>query len=87
VAEAGYPSAESKFWVGLSAPAKTPADVVNKLHDATEKALQLPAVKDHLAKIGVDPELMSLAQFTKFFKDDYNDTLQLAENANIKPVD
>jgi tripartite-type tricarboxylate transporter receptor subunit TctC len=87
VAEAGYPSAESKFWVGLSAPAKTPSDVVNKLHDATEKALQLPAVKDHLAKVGVDPELMTLAQFTKFFKDDYNDTLQLAENANIKPVD
>ena len=87
VAEVGYPAAESSFWVGLSAPAKTPADIVNKLHDATEKALQVPAVKDHLAKIGVDPELMSLAQFTKFFKHDYDETLQLAKNANIKPVD
>ncbi|MGC1777563.1 MAG: tripartite tricarboxylate transporter substrate binding protein [Xanthobacteraceae bacterium] len=87
VAEAGYPAAESNFWVGLSAPAKTPADVVDKLHDATEKALQVPAVKEHLAKIGVDPELMSVAQFTKFFKDDYDTTIQLAKAADIQPVD
>jgi tripartite-type tricarboxylate transporter receptor subunit TctC len=87
VAEAGYPAAESNFWVGLSAPAKTPTDIVNKLHDATEKALQVPAVKEHLAKIGVDPELMSLAQFTNFFKHDYDATIQLAEDAHIQPVD
>ncbi len=87
VAEAGYPAAESNFWVGLSAPAKTPADIVDKLHDATEKALQVPAVKEHLAKIGVDPELMTVAQFTKFFKDDYDTTIKLAKDANIQPVD
>ena len=87
VADAGYPAAESNFWVGLSAPAKTPADIVNKLHDATEKALQVPAVKEHLAKIGVDPELMTLAQFDKFFKDDYDATIQLAKDADIQAVD
>ncbi|HTZ03286.1 MAG TPA: tripartite tricarboxylate transporter substrate binding protein [Xanthobacteraceae bacterium] len=87
VAEAGYPAAESNFWVGLSAPAKTPADIVNKLHDATEKALQVPAVKEHLAKIGVEPDLMSLAQFDKFFRDDYAATIKLAKDANIEPVD
>lgn len=87
VVEAGYPAAESNFWVGLSAPAKTPADIVNKLHDATEKALQVPAVKEHLTKIGVEPELMSVAQFDKFFKDDYDATLALAKAAHIQPVD
>jgi tripartite-type tricarboxylate transporter receptor subunit TctC len=87
VAEAGYPSAESDFWVGLSAPAKTPMSVVNKIHDATEKALQDPAVKQHLAKIGVEPELMSVEQFGKFFKNDYDATLQLAKDAGIKPTD
>jgi tripartite-type tricarboxylate transporter receptor subunit TctC len=87
VAEAGYPGAESDFWVGLSAPAKTPADIVNKLHDATEKALQDPAVKDHLAKVGIEPELMSVNEFGKFFKQDYEATLQLAKDAGIKPTD
>lgn len=87
VAEAGYPGAESDFWVGLSAPAKTPMSIVNKIHDATEQALQVPAVKEHLAKIGVEPELMSVEQFGKFFKDDYGATLQLAKDAGIKPTD
>ena len=87
VAEAGYPGAKSDFWVGLSAPAKTPMGVVKKIHDATEQALQVPAVKEHLAKIGVEPELMSVEQFGKFFKDDYDATLQLAKDAGIKPTD
>jgi tripartite-type tricarboxylate transporter receptor subunit TctC len=87
VAEAGYPSAESNFWVGLSAPAKTPNHIVNKLHDATEEALQTPAVKDKLTKLGVDPEIMSVAQFKKFFKDDLQATVQLAQHASIHPVD
>jgi len=87
IAEAGYPGAESDFWVGLSAPAKTPMSIVNKMHDATEKALQDPAVKDHLAKLGVEPKLMSVAQFGKFFKRDYDDTMEVAKEAGIKPAD
>jgi tripartite-type tricarboxylate transporter receptor subunit TctC len=87
VAEAGYPGAESNFWVGLSAPAKTPKDIVAKIHDATEKALQVPSVKQHLATLGVEPQLMSVAEFTKFFNDDYAATLQLAKDAQIEPAD
>jgi tripartite-type tricarboxylate transporter receptor subunit TctC len=87
IAEAGYPGAQSFFWVGLSAPAKTPMNVVNTLHDATEKALQMPAVKDHLAKLGVEPQLMSVDQFGAFFKKDYDATLQLAKDAHIQPSD
>ncbi len=87
VAEAGYPDAESSFWVGLSAPAKTPADIVNKIHDATEKALQDPVVKRRLATLGVEPELMSVEEFDKFFEQDYAATLQLAKDAHIQPSD
>jgi tripartite-type tricarboxylate transporter receptor subunit TctC len=87
VAEAGYPGAESTFWVGLSAPAKTPPDIVNKLHDATEKALQDAGTKEKLAKLGVEPQLMTVAEFTKFFNDDLNATVQLAKDAGIKPTD
>ncbi|MGA7789449.1 MAG: tripartite tricarboxylate transporter substrate-binding protein [Xanthobacteraceae bacterium] len=86
-AEAGYPDAESNFWVGLSAPAKTPSAIVDKIHDATEKALQVEAVKDKLAKLGVVPELMSVAQFDKFFKDDLDATVKLAKDADIQAVD
>lgn len=87
VTEAGYPEAESSFWVGLSAPAKTPVDIVNKLHDVTEKALQMPDLKEKLAKLGVEPELMSIEQFRRFFRDDLARTVQLAKDAHIEPTD
>ena len=87
VVEAGYPGATFRFWNGLSAPAKTPAAVVKKLHDVTEQALKSPAVQEKLAKLGVEPSQISSAEFGKFFKEDMEATVQLAKDANIKPVD
>jgi tripartite-type tricarboxylate transporter receptor subunit TctC len=87
IVEAGYPDAVFRFWNGLSAPANTPRDIVNKLHDVTVKALDDPALKDKLAKLGVEPSRISVEDFGKFFKDDLAATVQLAKDANIKPVD
>lgn len=87
IAEAGYPNAEFNFWVGLSVPAKTPRAIIDKLHAATEKALQDPAMHEKLAKLGVEPKLMSVDEFNKFFKDDLASTVQLAKDAHIQPVD
>jgi tripartite-type tricarboxylate transporter receptor subunit TctC len=87
ISEAGYPNAEFNFWVGLSVPAKTPRPVIDKLQAATEKALQDPAMKDKLAKLGVEPRLMSVDGFSKFVQGDLVATVQLAKEANIQPVD
>jgi len=87
IAEAGYPAAEFNFWVGLSMPAKTPRSIIDKLHDATEKALQNPATTEKLAKLGIEPRLMSVDDFSKFVKDDLAGTIQLAKDAHIEPVD
>ena len=87
IAEAGYPAAEFSFWVGLSAPAQTPRAVIDKLHAATETALQDPALQEKLAKLGVEPKLMSVDAFAKFVKDDLVATMQLAKDAHIEPVD
>jgi tripartite-type tricarboxylate transporter receptor subunit TctC len=87
VAEAGYPAAEFNFWVGLSAPANTPRAIVDKLHDATEKALLDPSIAAKLAKLGIEPEQMSVDQFGKFVKDDLAATVKLAKAAGIEPTD
>jgi tripartite-type tricarboxylate transporter receptor subunit TctC len=87
IAEAGYPAAEFNFWVGLSVPANTPRAVIDKLHDATEKALREPAMVDKLAKLGVEPRLMSVDEFSKFVQDDLAATVQLAKAADIQPTD
>src|SRR5665213_197330 len=87
VVEAGYPGAVFRFWNGISAPAKTPPDVVKKLHDVTEQALKMPAVQEKLAKLGVEPAQISSEEFGKFFKEDFDATVELAKKANIKAVD
>jgi tripartite-type tricarboxylate transporter receptor subunit TctC len=87
IVEAGYPDAVFRFWNGISAPVKTPASIVNKLHDVTEEALKLPAVQEKLAKLGVEPAQISTDEFMKFVKDDIGATVQLAKQADIKPLD
>jgi tripartite-type tricarboxylate transporter receptor subunit TctC len=57
-------------WYGLSVPRKTPADVVNKLNEATNAALADSTVKARLATLGVDPMPMTPADFAKFIKDE-----------------
>ena len=76
VVEAGYPGAVFRFWNGISAPAKTPPDVVKKFHDVTEQALKMPAVQEKLAKLGVEPAQISSEEFAKFFKDDFDATVR-----------
>jgi len=87
IVEAGYPAAVFRFWNGVSAPAKTPPDVVNKLHDITLQALKLPALQEKLAKLGVQPKPMSVEAFAKFVADDMAATAELAKEAHIEPVD
>jgi tripartite-type tricarboxylate transporter receptor subunit TctC len=86
VAEAGFPDAEYLFWGGLSAPAKTPRNIVNTLHDETQKALNTPAIAERLAKLGVQPQPMSVEQFEKFCRDDLAATVKLARQAHIVPT-
>jgi len=87
IVEAGYPDAVFRFWNGISAPAKTPRDIVNKLHDVTNEALKDPALLEKLAKFGVEPAQMSVEEFGKFFRDDLAATVELAKKADLKPID
>ncbi len=87
IAEAGYPNAEYLFWGGLAAPAKTPPAIVNKLNDEVGKALATPAVKEKLAKLGVQEMPMTPEQYGKYFADDVAAMIKLAKDAHIEPTD
>jgi tripartite-type tricarboxylate transporter receptor subunit TctC len=83
-AEIGLKDAAYHFWTGLFVPVKTPRDIVAKLHDETQKAVQLPAIQERLAKLGVDPLIMTPAEFELYFKEDVAATVKLAEAAGIQ---
>src|SRR6202045_3585203 len=53
--EAGLQNADSAIWFGVFTPARTPRDIVEKLHAAGIKVLNDPAVQQSLTKLGVEP--------------------------------
>jgi tripartite-type tricarboxylate transporter receptor subunit TctC len=82
--EAGLPpDSVYPFYTGVYLPAKTPPEIVAKLHGEIAKALQTDAVKARLATVGVDPMPMTQAEFAKFQKDDIDANVALVKAANI----
>lgn len=68
IAEAGYPGFEAVGWIGIAAPAKTPAPVLDKLNAEMVKILNEPDVKERLATLAFTPVGDSRAQFAAFIK-------------------
>jgi len=81
--ESGYPNSDYRFWIGVFARAKTPPAIVNKLNAEIQKALQAPAVRDKLAKLGVQPMAMNAGEFDKFVKEELKINAEIAKAAGI----
>jgi tripartite-type tricarboxylate transporter receptor subunit TctC len=87
LAETGYAIDTFLTWCGLSAPANTPPEIVNKLNKAIGNAMDLPAIQDRLQRMGFKPTAMEPDQYGQFFADDIATTIKLGKDANIKPKD
>ena len=82
--EAGIPNSDYNFWVGMMVPAKTPRDIVDKLYQNTEKALQSADMKERMAKIGAEPLLMTPKEFDAHIKKEIAINAALVKAAGIK---
>jgi tripartite-type tricarboxylate transporter receptor subunit TctC len=78
VAEAGVPGYETSSWIGLLAPAGTPAPVTARLWDAVQAAMQEPAVREVLLRDGSDIVAGTPEQFRQVIADDYAKYARLA---------
>ena len=81
--EAGFANSDFNFWVGMFVPANTPPAVVKRLHDETLKAMQVPALQEKLAKLGVEPMTMTPEQFTAYVKSEIAANAALVKAAGI----
>ncbi|MFN4361790.1 MAG: tripartite tricarboxylate transporter substrate binding protein [Hylemonella sp.] len=84
-AEAGVPGSEFNFWIGMMAPAKTPRDIVNRLHDEVLKALASPEVKERFAKVGADAWTLKPEQFDAYIKNEIASNAVLVKAAGLQP--
>ena len=68
VRELGFPQLESLAWIGLLAPAKTPAEIVERLAAETRNALAVPEARTALSRAGFDVVGSTPAEFQKWQK-------------------
>lgn len=87
MAEAGFPALDSGAWIGLLAPAGTPAAVVDKLNKEVVKAVRHPEVSKLLLEQTVESVGSSPAEFDKFLRDEYNKWRKVVSDAklDVKP--
>jgi len=83
VTEAGLPY-EASNWIGLVAPAGTPAAVVERLHKEIAGIQNSPKVQQQLAAEGADIARMSVAEFGAFQASELAKWGKVVKEAGIK---
>ncbi len=66
LAEAGASGFDFPVWYGIWAPARTPADVVDKLSSSIASVLAEPSLRDRLAEHDAEPMAMARTDFDRF---------------------
>lgn len=84
VAEAGVPGYDSGAWFGLVAPAKTPANIVNKLSAETARILKLPDVNARLSELGAEPVGGTPQQFAAHIRSEIAKWAKVIKDANVE---
>jgi tripartite-type tricarboxylate transporter receptor subunit TctC len=81
--EAGMKGLVIEQWLGVFAPAGTPAGIVARANAEINKALADRAVRDNFQKAALEPVGGSVEQFTGFFRDDFDKFARLVKELNI----
>ena len=84
VAESGYPGFEATIWMGLFAPARTPATIIRKLHLETTKVLAFPDLRVKFADYGVEGIGSSPDEFAAVIKAGIPKWAKVIKDAGIK---
>jgi tripartite-type tricarboxylate transporter receptor subunit TctC len=84
VAEAGYSGVEAEFYVGVVAPAKTPATKISKLIRWFTTALQAPQIKAKFAVLGFFSGGQCGADFAAILHKDHEKYGQIVREAHLQ---
>jgi tripartite-type tricarboxylate transporter receptor subunit TctC len=68
IAESGLPGYDVRLWIGLTAPAGTPREIIKRIEAANNQALNSPDVQKALAAQGFAPFIGSAEQFDAFYR-------------------
>jgi tripartite-type tricarboxylate transporter receptor subunit TctC len=83
--ESGLPGFVVSAGFGLLAPAKTPREIIKKLHAEAVKALAVPEVRERLANEGAEPVGSTPEEYDAFIRSEIEKWMQVVTKAGIKP--
>jgi tripartite-type tricarboxylate transporter receptor subunit TctC len=83
--ESGLKGFEAVAWNGLTAPAKTPRDVILKINADVIKIVNSPELKERLKADGSDPVGNSPEQYAAFLRNEIAKWAKVIKFANVKP--
>ena len=81
--ESGVAGYESGSWNGVSVPAGTPAEIVNRLASEIDKAVNSPEVQKELLSMGMRPDKSSPELMTQRMQSDIDKWRGVIKKANI----
>jgi tripartite-type tricarboxylate transporter receptor subunit TctC len=84
IAESGLKGFDYNLWVGLFAPAGTPAELVDKINKDVARAVQTPDIKERLANLGAEAMPMTPAEFKAFVRSEIDESAKVIKAAGIK---
>jgi tripartite-type tricarboxylate transporter receptor subunit TctC len=84
VSEAGYPGFIHMTWIGVLAPAGTPAAIVARLNKEIGAVLATEEVRERIARTGAEPVVRSAAEFENMMKAEYETTGKVVAKIGIK---
>ncbi|MFA7680303.1 MAG: tripartite tricarboxylate transporter substrate binding protein [Pigmentiphaga sp.] len=82
--ESGLEGYEAIGWFGISAPAGTPDEVVNRLNQAVTAALKDPGVIERMRALGADPRPTSPAEFRSMIANDVSKWGDIVKRTGLK---
>ncbi len=83
IAEAGFPAAAYVPWYGIYVPSSTPDALVEKIHDAIDKALENPAVQKQLSISDIPGKPMPLKDLSALMRADYEKLNKVVKTAGM----
>ena len=85
--ESGYPTFNMPGWGGLLAPARTPADVVEKLNREVRRAIERPDLQNRLITVGMEPPPpLRSTEFRKLIENDIARWAQFVDAVGVEKL-
>jgi tripartite-type tricarboxylate transporter receptor subunit TctC len=85
LAESGLAGFDDALWMGVWAPAGTPAPIVDKIAQDIARAFAMPDLRERLASNVAEPMDITPAEFTRFIRAETEAAARVIKAAGIKP--